>query len=156
MFLDEQQLTTSGDRTGLFGLRISAGLLAAFGCLFALYALMFGLVLIRFWQRRAQALDKRDLLLFLLSFAIAAAFTYLCFRAAAALSNARRWAANVAIGFGLLLLFFGADILYDWFHPDDHQFPDEGYGIILVPFCVVIGLWWCIYLNLPRVRAYLS
>ena len=156
MFLDEQHLTTSSDRTGLFGLRISAGLLVALGCLFALYALLFGLTPIRFWQLHAQALDKRDLFFFLLSFAITAALTYLCFRAAAALNNERRWAADVAIGFGLLLLFLSADILHDWFHPDPHPFPDEGYGIVLVPFCVTIGLWWCIYLNLPRVRAYLS
>jgi multisubunit Na+/H+ antiporter MnhB subunit len=155
MFLDEP-LTTSSDRTDLFGLRISAGLLAALGCLFALYALLFGFVLFPFWQRRTQALDKRDLFFFLLSFAIAAALTYLCFRAAAALRNARRWAAYVAIGFGLLLLFFSADIVHDWFHPDPHQLPDEGYVIVLVPFCVTIGLWWCIYLNLPRVRAYLE
>jgi hypothetical protein len=73
MFLDEQQLTTSNDQTSLFGLRISAGLLAALGCLFALYALLFGLVLFRFWQRRAQTLDKRDLFFFLLSFAITTA-----------------------------------------------------------------------------------
>jgi hypothetical protein len=156
MFFEQTTLHNDNDQTSLFGLKISSGLLAALGCLFALYALLFGLVLFRFWQRRAQTLDKRDLFFFLLSFAITTALTYLCFRAAAALRNARRWAAYVAIGFGLLLLFLSADILHDWFHPDPHPFPDEGYGIVLVPFCVTIGLWWCIYLNLPRVRAYLK
>jgi hypothetical protein len=87
--------------------------------------------------------------------AATAALTYLCFRAAAALRNAQRWAAYVATGFGLLLLLFSGDFFYDWFHPD-RQSPDEYFGIFIVPFCIAAGLWWCIYLNLPRVRNHLK
>ncbi len=125
--------------------------------LFMSCCLAFSLVsLVRRWQGHVPALDRRDSLLTLLMVvAVTAAITYLCFRAAAALRNARRWAAYVATGFGLLLLLLSADFFYDWFHPE-RQSPDEFFGILIVPFCVAVGLWWCIYLNLPRVRAYLS
>jgi hypothetical protein len=160
MFLSEQQLNDDNYGKSPFGLRISAILLAALGCVFALYVLLFGLLLglslIHRWQGHVPALDRRDSLLTLfMVVAVTAAFAYLCFRAAAALRNAQRWAAYVATGFGLLLLLLSADFFYDWFHPE-RQSPDEYFGIFIVPFCVALGLWWCIYLNLPRVRAYLS
>jgi hypothetical protein len=157
----EGELDTRSDRTSLLGLRISAGLLAALGCLFALYVALFTVLLgasvVRRWQGHLPASDKSTSFLIPLIFvaATAAALTYLCFRAAAALRNAQRWAAYVATGFGLLLLSFSGDFFYDWFHPD-RQSPDEDFGILIVPFCIVVGLWWCIYLNLPRVRNHLK
>jgi hypothetical protein len=151
-----EELNTNNDRTSLLGLRISAGLLAALGCLFALYVLLFSLLLgasvVRRWQGHLPASDKSSsFLTLLIVVATTAALTYLCFSAAAALRNAQRWAAYVATGFGLLLLLFSGDFFYDWFHPD-RQSPDEYFGILIVPFCIAVGLWWCIYLNLPRVR----
>jgi hypothetical protein len=160
MFLDQSQLNMNDDRTSPLGLRISAFLLAASGCLFALYALMSGALLsvfaVRGWQNHVPKLDKpSSLLILLMSLAINTALTYLCFRAAAALLNARRWAAYVATGFGLLLLLLSAQFFYDWFHPD-RQSPDEYWLVLVVPLFIAIGLSWCIYLNLPRVRAYLN
>jgi amino acid transporter len=130
------------------------------GCFFALYVLFFGLLLglstVRHWQGHAPASEKPSwFLILLIGVATTAALTYLCFRAAPALNNAERWAAFVATGFGVLLLLFSGEFFYDWFHPE-RQSPDEDFGILIVPFCIAIGLWWCIYLNLPRVRAHLK
>ncbi len=160
MYLSERQLNDDNYGMSPFGLRISAVLLVALGCVFALYVLFFGLLLglsfISRWQGHVPESAKRDSLpTLLMVIAVTATFTYLCFRAAAALRNARRWAAYVATGFGLLLLLFSADFFFDWFHPE-RQGPDEYFGILIVPFCVAVGLWWCIYLNLRRVRAHLS
>lgn len=47
----------------------------------------------------------------------AVALGYLCFRAGNALKYARRWAAYVAIGWGLVLVYFGSRIMIDLFRP---------------------------------------
>jgi cytochrome bd-type quinol oxidase subunit 2 len=77
---------------------------------------------------------------------------WLCIQAAGAMREARRWGAYVAISFGVLLLLFAGSIIHDMYHPE-HQVNDEGYALLLVPFIAGIGFWWCVYLNLPRVRA---
>jgi hypothetical protein len=160
MFLNEQELNANNDRTDLLGLRISAGLLAVLGCVFALYVLLFSLLLgayvVRCLQGNLSSLaNLSSILTLFIIIAVTAALTYLCFRAASALCNAERWASYVAMGFGLLFLLFSAVFFYDWFHPD-RQSPDEGFGIFIVPFCITFGLWWCIYLNLPYVRVHLK
>src|SRR5450631_3603258 len=80
MFLDQSQLNMNDDRTSPLGLRISAFLLAASGCLFALYALMSGALLsvfaVRGWQNHVPKLDKpSSLLILLMSLAINTALT---------------------------------------------------------------------------------
>ena len=160
MFLDGKGLNTGNDRTSLVGLQISACLLVALGCIFGFYVLFFGGLLIvsvvRYWQGHLPASDKPSWLLSpLLVVAITTALTYLCLRAAAALHNAQRWGAHVATGFGLMLLSFSGIFFYDCFHPD-RQSPDEYFVILIVPFWIVIGLWWCIYLNLPHVRSHVK
>lgn len=57
------------------------------------------------------------------------------------------------MGFGLLLLSFSGMFIYDWFHPE-RLGPDEYFSILSVPFFIAVGLWWCLYLNLPYVRAH--
>jgi hypothetical protein len=99
--------------------------------------------------------NARFLVNSLIAMAASAGLTYLCFRAAPPLLNAKRWGAYVAMGFGLLLLLFTAEFIYDLYHPD-RQSPDEYFGIFVVPFFVAVGLWWCIYLNLPHVRSHLN
>jgi hypothetical protein len=158
MFMDNSVLITKNDQKDLIGLRISAGLLIAMGCLIGLYVpffvLMLGVSVVRHLHGHPPATDKPNWFLNVsIAICTASALTYLCFRAAAGLYNARRWAAYVAIGFGLLLLWVSGMFIYDWFHPE-RQGPDEYFGILIVPIFVALGLWWCIYLNLPYVRAH--
>jgi hypothetical protein len=157
MFLSGNERIANNDPVDRIGLRISAGLLVVLGAIFGFYVLFFAIVLfveaLRHWQGRQFAFNQvSSLLVQLIGVAVTAALTYLCFRAAAALRLARRWAANVAIGFGLMFLWSSGDFFYDWFHPEK-QSADEYFGIFVVPFCIAIGLWWCIYLNVPSVRA---
>jgi hypothetical protein len=49
---------------------------------------------------------------------------------------------------------------YAWYRINVHLQERSGEKLTLagpsiVPFTLVVGLWWCIYLNLPHVRAYL-
>jgi hypothetical protein len=150
------QDTKGTDESDLPGLKFSAGLLVALGCLWGLYAVLFASMLVIAGVRALQGgvhtgSDVRFLLTSILIVAITSAFTWLCIRAARALRQARRWGAYVAMAFGLLLLLFAGDIIYDMYYPH-LQVPDEGYGILLVPFMLIVGLWWCVYLNLPHVR----
>jgi len=140
------------------GIRFSAGLLFAFGMLWGLYALLFaGLFCVfgyRLWGNHvANRQDWHWLVGSLIAMAVSGGLTYLCFRAGAALREARRWAAYVAMGFGLLFLLISGDFVYDMFHPE-RQSADEYFLILVVPFFFAAGAWWCIYLNLPHVRAY--
>jgi hypothetical protein len=112
--LGEKETGSDSERTSPIGLRISAGLLVVLGWIFALYVLFFGLLLgvsiVRHWQGHAPASDKPSwFFTLLIGVATTAAVTYLCFRAAAALRNAQRWAAYVATGFGVLLLLFSVE-----------------------------------------------
>ena len=151
MFADYYDPTTENNQKDLPGLRISAVLLILLGCLFVLYALLCGLIICLSVIRHAHA---SEMPLWLLTLCLLCALSYLCYRAAKGLHKAQRWAAYVAIGFGLLLLWFSGSCIYDWFHPE-RQIPDEAFGILVIPILVAVGLWWCVYLNLPHVRAHL-
>jgi hypothetical protein len=148
------------ERTDLLGLKVSAGLLVALGCLWGLYAMFFAALLavtgVRAWKGHVYSPSNlRWLGTSLLLVLIMAALTLLCIRAAKALRNARRWGAYVAISFGLMLLLFSGAFVYDMYHPE-RQGPDDYFGILFVPFTLLLGLWWCVYLNLPHVRARLA
>jgi len=159
MFLSGNERNANDAPADLVGLRISAGLLVVLGCIFGIYVLFFAIVLfveaLRHWRDHQFAFNQAaSLLVQLIVIAVSAALTYLCFRAAAALRLAQRWAANVATGFGLMFLLFSGAFFYDCFHPEK-QSNDEYFLILVVPFWIIIGLWWCIYLNVPRVRSIL-
>ncbi len=158
MFLDMNVSITKNNQKDLLGLRISAGLLVALGCLLGIYVLFFGFILsisaVRHLHGYPPTLDRPNWFLSLvIIIGTTSALTYLCFRAAAGLRDAQRWAAYIAVGFGLLLLLFSGTIIYDWFHPD-RQSADEYFSILIVPIWIAVGLWWCVYLNLPYVRAH--
>jgi hypothetical protein len=137
------------------GLRISAGLLAGVGCVFALYPVVFAVMLIvlavQLLTGRAPVFRPESWLLMLVGMCVTAPITYLIFHAASALRERRRWAAYLAMLFGVLFLLMSGEFVYDLYHPERAS-PDEGFGIFFIPFCFLIGLWWCIYLNLPHVR----
>ena len=52
----------------------------------------------------------------------------------------------------MLLLLFAGSILDDTYHPE-RQVIDEGCAMLLVPILAGAGLRWCVYVNLPCVRA---
>ncbi len=152
-----QLVEATTEEPPLLGLRISAGLLVALGCLWAFYAVFsavaLGLTGERAWKGNAHS--SGNLRYLLLTVMILTALTWISFRAAAVLRNGYRWGAYVAMAFGLLLLLFTGSFVYDIYHPE-RQGPDDYYGIFIVPFTLIVGLWWCIYLNLPHVRAHLK
>jgi len=57
--------------------------------------------------------------------------------------------------FGLLLLLFSGDFIYDLYHPEQLG-PEGGFLILFLPFTLLLGIWWCVYLNLPYVRVRLA
>jgi hypothetical protein len=157
MFSDYNASITQNDQQELLGLRISAVLLVLLGCHFGLFVSFFVLVfvdtVIRDLQGHVPASEMTHSFAgLLIAIGISSALTYLCFRAARDLREAQRWAAFVAMGFGLLSLLFSGSFVYDMFHPE-RQSPDEEFGLLFIPFFLAIGLWWCVYLNLPHVRA---
>jgi hypothetical protein len=144
----------------LLGLKVSAGLLAAFGCLSGFYGVLFGVVLgvteVRAW--RGHIYSPSNLRWFATSILIViftSALTWLCIRGAKALYESRRWGAYVAMVLGLLLLLFSGDFVYDMYHPE-RQGPDDYFGILFLPFTLLLGLWWLVYLNLPHVKVRLA
>jgi hypothetical protein len=89
----------------------------------------------------------------LMATAVCVGATYLCIKAALALWEARRWAAYVAMFFGVLFLWLSEDFFRYLLHMQ-RTTVDDGYVILSAPFLLAVGLWWCIYLNLPHVRAH--
>jgi magnesium-transporting ATPase (P-type) len=153
-------LKSAKERTNLLGIRISVGLLIALGCLWGFFALffvgIFGMSGVRSWKDHLFTPDNlRWFAILLLAIAVTTALAWLCFRAAAALRNTRQWAAYVAMAFGMLLLLFTVSFIYDLYHPE-RQSPDEYFVILFAPFSLLVGLWFCIYLNLPHVRTHLK
>ncbi len=80
------------------------------------------------------------------------AASFVCFRAASALRNALRWGANVATGCGGLAVVFGSMLAFDFLRASKPS-ADEYFLYPLVPVFLLVGIWLCIYLNLPRVRS---
>lgn len=150
----------TNERASLLGVRVSAVLLVALGCLWGFYAIFFVVILgmtgVRAWEGRAHDVGNFvGPLHYFFVVVVMTALTWLCLRAAAALRDARRWGAYVAMASGLLLLLFTVSFTYDIYHPE-RQGPNDYFGILFVPFALLVGLWWCIYLNLPHVRTYLN
>jgi hypothetical protein len=144
----------------LRGLRTSAALLVVLGCLWAFYA-AFSVVILGLAGLRAlkgnsyHSADFRFSSSLFFTVIILIGLSWISFRAAAALRNGYRWGAYVAMAFGLLLILFTGSLIYDLFHPE-RQGPDDYFGTLSIPFTMAVGLWWCIYLNLPHVRANLK
>jgi hypothetical protein len=145
-----------GISTELVGVRFSAGLLFALGSCIGFYALMYSVmgvfIVLRGLHGHDVAWPPRQQNPLAITIALCVGLAFLCFKAGEALRRAQRWGAYVAMAFGLVLLLFGANFAYDIYHPE-RQIADEGFAIFFVPFFVAAGLWWCIYLNLPHVRA---
>lgn len=162
---DAAPLFLAAERTELMGVRISAVLLFLLGCFSGFCALflagLLGAEVSWVWKGRQSKADGLHLAGWLLIVVVVCAgAAYLCIKAAPSLREARVWAAYVAMAIGLLFLLFPAFFAYllFFFHPEQQaQAPDDYFVILIVPFLCflfVVGLWWCIYLNLPHVRAY--
>jgi hypothetical protein len=144
------------------GIRLSAGLLITLACLFAFctvfYGLMFGVIVLRHahpcggeWQRTLASS--------VYAVTGTAVLSCLGFKAASAILRLRKWAAYVAVAEGLLLLAFGGRIIIDLFRPYQpgavpQAFEENLFEFLIAIPCLMLGLWWCIYLNLPHVRRY--
>lgn len=144
----------------LAGIRFSAALLFMLGVLFGIYVPFYSLMLAVIAYRRIMGTHLTGLSFTSLIFTIlgAATFSLLCIRAGNALSRSRTWAAYVAIISGLILVYFGGWIMIDLFRPYQPgavQGEDLFEFIIAVP-CILVGIWWCVYLNLPHVRRHLK
>ena len=146
------------EESELLGLRISAGLLAGVGGVVALYPFLFAAMLI---VSAIGHLNGRgstsfhSMLLLLGALCASSAMAYLLFRSSRALREGKRWAAYVTIACGVVFLLLTSGFIYDLSHPE-HAGPDEGFGLLIVPVLCVVGLWWCVYLNLPHVRRLLN
>ncbi len=75
-----------------------------------------------------------------------------CFRAAAALRSELRWGANVATVFGGITVLSGSILVIDFFHAGLPS-ADEYFLYPVAPIILLIGVWLCIYLNVPYVRS---
>jgi cytochrome c biogenesis protein CcdA len=147
------------DQAKPIGVRLSAGFVIALACLFALYTVFYGVMFAAVLLRHGHASDEQQrTLLASTVYAIAgtAVFSCLGFKAASALLRLRKWAAYVAMAEGLLLLVFGGRIIIDLFRPYQPGAVqgEDLFGILVAIPCLMLGLWWCIYLNLPHVRRY--
>lgn len=149
------EITHEEEQPELVGLRISAGLVAAVGCVFALYpicdAAMLCVLTIQRMTGQALTFRPESWRVMVAGLCVTAPLTYLIFRAASALRERRRWGAYTALLFGGLFLLISGSFVYDLYHPE-RAGPDEGFLILFVPFWFLIGLWWCVYLRLPHVR----
>lgn len=148
------------ERETLTGVRLSAGLLVGLGVLLGIYVPFYSFMLAEFiyWRLSKTPHPDRQLTPVVLAILGTAALSFLCFRAGAALNRSRRWAARVAIAWGLLLFYFGVRIMIDLFRPYQPgavQEEDLFDFLIAVP-CILMGAWWCIYLTLPHVRRHLN
>ena len=130
------------------GIRFSAILVVLWGRILGLCGI-FCLITI------AISLTNRDrsLALLVLGFILAVAGAFLCFRAASALHSAQSWGANVAIICGGLAVVLGCSAILDLVHGETHS-ADEYFLYPIAPSFIVCGLWLCIYLTIPRVRAF--
>ncbi len=86
--------------TPLLGLRISGGLLVAFGCLWGFYGASFAIIqgVVSLRARKADILSPSGIRWFatpILSVIVMSAFTWLCMRAGKALYDERRWGAYI-------------------------------------------------------------
>jgi hypothetical protein len=84
--------------------------------------------------------------------AIAVAASLIGLRGAKALRNAQRWGANVATVCGGLAVVFGGLVILDFFHAG-RQSADAYFLYPVAPIFLVLGIWLCIYLNMPQVRS---
>ena len=135
------------------GVRVSAGMLLVLGLILALRSAAF-VFLTAVVTIKHSAVGHRTQAAAALAAIIFAAASYMSIRGAAALYRGCRWGANVGTAMGSCLLALSALLVFDYLHPE-RQSADEYFLIILVPFFMALGMWWCIYLNLPHVRAFL-
>jgi hypothetical protein len=144
----------------LGGVRFSAVLLVLFGAFLGIYVPFYSFMLAMILYKRLHGthFPNPSITSLVLTIAGAATLSFLCFRAGAALSRSRRWAAYVAIAWGLMLFYFGSRIMIDLFRPYQPgavQGEDLFEFLIAVP-CLAVGAWWCVYLSLPHVRSRLQ
>jgi len=139
----------------LVGVHVVAAFLAALGLLMAIYTLLFLWVVCLSVLRHGRPPNPySEISHFGYAALLTAALTYLTFKAAFALRSARRWAAYIAMAWAFVLLSLSAMWIFDLYHPH-REAPDEYFGTVVFPPLIAVGLWWCVYLNLPRVRKYL-
>jgi cytochrome c biogenesis protein CcdA len=141
------------------GIRLSAGFLITLACLFAFYTVFYGLMCGVIALRHTHPSSgewQRTLASTVYAIAGTAVLSCLGFKAASAILRLRKWAAYVAIAEGLLLLAFGGRIIIDLFRPYQQGAVqgEDFFGFLIAIPCLMLGLWWCIYLNLPHVRRY--
>lgn len=129
------------------GVRFSAILLVLWACFLGLCGTFCLITLIISVMYR-----DRFVTLLGLGFVLAVAGALFCFRAARALRGAQLWGANVAAICGGLAIALGCPVIFDWIHGGT-QSADEYFLYPVAPIFVIFGLWLCIYLNIPRVRA---
>jgi len=157
MFASEFDRAVRNDAGDRIGVRLSAALMALQAFPFGIGTLLTSAILVhdvcdRRWYQ-AHHMNRRGACLQDLTVTAAlSVVTILCFYVGFALLKGKRWAANVVTVLGLFYLWVSGDILYSWFHPHK-QAADEYFDIFYMPVMALMGLWWCLYLNWPSVRA---
>jgi len=131
------------------GVRFSAIVLVLLGCalgLCGLFCLIAVVILLAHHGRNLTGLSLG------LAGVVLLTVSLVCLRAAAAMRNGRRWGANVATVCGGLAAAFGGLIIFDFFNAG-RLGADEYLLYPVAPIFLLLGVWLCIYLNMPRVRS---
>ena len=140
-------------RNDLKGIRFSAALLLIVNYLAAvqiaaLFVLESAVLLLRHSKQSTSFALCTYLVL-----SLCGGFVRLSFRAVHALYAGQRWGTYIPFAWAAFFFALTYGLVQDLRHLTPGS-PDEDVAFLFLPPLAAIGLWWCIYFNLPHVRSF--